>query len=140
MKNRTDKILLVVFAVTLPLHLFLVLTYLEVIPIVETWTWPYWAQEWYAYLAFGFFAVPVFCLQLLLCRRTRHRVAAIPALVIVGAALWFTYGFFTATGWDTLGWGILLVLSIAPAVGCALAWAAYGCWSLYRKGDIRNAG
>ena len=92
-----------------------------------------------AWLALTFSAVPVFCLQLLLCRRKRCWVAAIPAAVIIGAALWFAYGYFTATGWDTLGWGILLVLSIAPAAGCVLAWAAYGCWSLYRKGDIRNA-
>lgn len=138
MKNRTDKILLVVFSVTLPLHIFIVLTYLEIIPIVEKWTWPYWAQEWYAYLALGFLAVPVFCLQLLLCRRTRRRVAAIPALVIVGAALLFAYGYFTATDWDTLGWGILLLLCIAPAAGCALAWAVYGFHQLYKRGDIRG--
>ena len=136
MKNRTDKVLLAVFVVTLPLHIFLVLTYLEIIPIVETWTWPYRAQELYAYLAFGFFAVPVFCLQLLLCRRKRCRVAAIPALVIVGVVLLFTYGFFTATGWDALGWGVLLLLCIAPAAGCVLFWAVYGLWRLCQKGDI----
>ena len=136
MKNRTDKILLVVFAVTLPLHIFIVLTYMQIISIVETWTWPYWAQEWYAYLAFGFFAIPVFCLQLLLCRRKRRRIAAIPVAVIISAALLFTYGFFTATGWDALGWGILLLLCIAPAVGCALAWAAYGLGRLHQRKHI----
>lgn len=136
MKDRTDKTLLAVFAVTLPLHIFIVLTYMEIIPIVEKWTWPYWAQEWYAYLALGFFAVPVFCLQLLLCRRKRRRIAAIPATVIIIAALLFTYGFFTATGWDVLGWGILLLLCIAPAAGCVLAWAAYGLSRLYQKKNI----
>ena len=130
MKDRTDKTLLAVFAVTLPLHIFIVLTYMEIIPIVEKWTWPYWAQEWYAYLALGFFAVPVFCLQLLLCRRKRRRIAAIPAAVIISAALLFTYGFFTATGWDVLGWGILLLLCIAPAVGCVLAWIV---WFVMKK-------
>lgn len=135
MKNRTDKILLAVFAVTLPLHIFIVLTYLEIIPIVDHWNWPYWAQEWYAYLAVGFFAIPVFCLQLLLCRRARRWIAAIPALVIIGAALWFAYGFFTAAGWDTLGWGILLILSIAPAAGCLLARAVYSLSKLRKRGD-----
>lgn len=130
MKDRTDKTLLAVFTVTLPLHIFIVLTYMELIPIVEKWTWPYWAQEWYAYLALGFFAVPVFCLQLLLCRRKRRRIAAIPAAVIISAALLFTYGFFTATGWDVLGWGILLLLCIAPAVGCVLAWIV---WFVMKK-------
>lgn len=137
MKDRTDKTLLVVFSVTLPLHIFIVLTYLEIIPIVEKWTWPYWAQEWYAYLALSFFAIPVFCLQLLLCRRKRRRVAAIPALVIVGAALLFAYGFFTATGWDTLGWGILLLVCIAPAVGCVMAWAVYGLYRICKRGNTQ---
>ena len=138
MKNRTDKILLAVFSVTLPLHIFIVLTYLEIIPIVDHWSWPDWAHTCYAWLALGFFAVPVFCIQLLLCRRTRRWVAAIPALVIVGAALWFACGWLTATGWDTLGWGILLLLCIAPAAGCALAWAVYGLHQLYKRGDIRG--
>lgn len=80
----------------------------------------------------------MFCLQLLLCRRAWRWVAAIPAVALIGAALWFAYGFFTATGWDSLGWGVLLVLSIAPAVGCALAWAVYGFHQLYKRGDIRG--
>lgn len=134
MKNRTDNILLAVFAVTLLLYIFIVLTYLEIIPV----DFPIELFSLRAWLALTFAAVPVFSLQLLLCRKTRRWVAAIPALVIVGAALWFTYGFFTATGWDTLGWGILMLLSIAPAVGCILGWTAYGLWRVYRRGDIHE--
>lgn len=129
MKNRTDQILLAVFAATLLLYIFIVLTYLEIIPI----KFPIELFSLRAWLALTFASVPAFCLQLLLCRRKRRRVAAIPALVIVGAALLFAYGYFTATGWDTLGWGILLLLSIAPAAGCALAWAAYGLGLLRQR-------
>lgn len=135
MKNRTDQILLAIFLLSFPLYIFIVLSYLEFIPI----DFPLWSFSIRAWLALTFAAVPVFCLQLLLCRKTRRWIAAVPALVIVGAALWFAYGFLTATGWDTLGWGIMLLLSIAPAVGCVLAWAAFVFWKLYRKGDIRNA-
>ena len=131
MKNRTDKILLAVFLLSLAVYLVNFAVCFSDLPLD--------APPWQQMLLLYFHFIPMFCLQLLLCRRTRRRVAAIPALVIVGAALLFAYGYFTATGWDTLGWGILLVLSIAPAAGCVLAWAAYGCWSLYRKGDIRNA-
>ena len=115
MKNRTDKILLAVFLLSLSAY----------------------AAMAYTYITYDF--GPAFCLQLLLCRRIRCWVAAIPALVIVGAVLLFAYNFFTATGHDTLGWALLMILSIAPAAGCVLAWAAYGCWRLYRKGDIRES-
>lgn len=134
MKNGTDKILLAVFAVTLLLYIFIVLTYLEIIPV----DFPLELFSLRAWLALTFSAVPAFCLQFLLCRRTRRWVASIPAVAVIGAALWFAYGFFTATGWDSLGWGVLLVLSIAPAVGCALAWAVYGFHQLYKRGDIRG--
>lgn len=134
MKNRTDKILLTVFLLSLPAYALILLTYLEVIPV----DFPLELFSLRAWLALTFSAVPAFCLQFLLCRRTRRWVAAIPAVAVIGAALWFAYGFFTATGWDSLGWGVLLVLSIAPAVGCALAWAVYGFHQLYKRGDIRG--
>lgn len=132
MKNRTDKILLTVFLLSLAFYVVLLPNYLEGLPL----DWPDWFFTICAWLAVGFHAVPAFCLQLLLCRRVRRWIAAIPALIIAGAALWFAYGFFTATGWDTLGWGIFLVLSAAPAVGCALAWTAYGLCRLCQRGDI----
>lgn len=135
MKNRADQSLLVVCVLSLALYALAIPRYLEGIPL----DWPEWAFTACAWLAVSFHAVPVFCLQLLLCRKTPRWIAAIPALAIVGAVLWFACGFFTATGWDTLGWGILLILSIAPAAGCFLAWAVYGLWQLYRKGDIRHA-
>lgn len=134
MNNRTDKILLGVLLLSLAFYCLSVLSYLEIIPNPLPW-------ELYTLLAritIGSSAVPAFCLQLLLCRRKRHWIAAIPAVAVIGAALWFTYGFFTATGWDTLGWGILLVLSIAPAAGCALGWAAYGLYCICKRGDTRG--
>lgn len=134
MKNRTDNILLAVFLLSLALYIAAIPQYLNGLPL----DWPDWLFTACAWLAISFHAIPMFCLQLLLCRKTRRWVAAAPTLVIVGAVLWFTYGFFTATGWDTLGWSIMMVLSIAPAVGCALGWAVYGLWRLYRKGDVRH--
>ena len=113
MKNLTDKILLAVFLLSLSAYAAMAYTYIT--------------------YDFGQFNPSH------LCRRKRRWVAAIPALVIVGAVLLFAYGFFTAIGHDTLGWALLMILSIAPAAGCVLAWAAYGCWRLYRKGDIRES-
>lgn len=135
MKNRTDKTLLAVLAVTLPLYAFIVLTYFEIIPMVDHWEWPSWVNSLYTWLALGFLAVPVFCLQLLMCRRTGRWAAASLALFIIGAALFFACGYLTARGWDSLFWGVLMLLSIAPAAGCALGWIVYGLGRICRRGD-----
>ena len=133
MKNRTDKFLLAVFLLSFMLHVLIVLTYLEIIPFNR----PLWLYSVHAWLAVGFSFCPAFCLQLLLCRKTRRWVAALPALAIIGAALWFACGWLTSMGWDSLGWAILFWLSIAPAAGCVLAWTAFGLCTLYRKGALR---
>ena len=140
MKTRTDKILLAVFLLSLPAYAAIAYTYItydfgQFTPShFEIW----FTHRFLLWMSLGFHAVPAFCLQLLLCRRKRRWVAALPAAATVGAALWFAYGFFTATGYDTLGWAILLILSIAPAAGCVLAWVAYGIHQFYKRGDIRG--
>lgn len=133
MKNRTDKILLAVFLLSLAVYLFLLLIYLEIIDLDLGWS-----SALRGWLALTLHAVPAFCLQLLLCRRVRRWIAALPALLTVGAALWFTYGCFTTIGWDVLGWLILLLLCAAPAVGIALAWAAYGIGRFRKRRELRG--
>lgn len=132
MKTRADKILLAVFLLSLLVYVYIVLTYLEIVPIARPWWWLYPLHAW---LALGFHAVPMFCLQLLLCRRAPRWCSALLGLAVVGAALWFGYGYFTSTGWDTLGYALLMLLTIAPAAGCALGWGAYGLQKLYKRGD-----
>lgn len=79
----------------------------------------------------GFHVVPCFCLQFLVCRMAKSPwVRLIPVFLLLGLASWFTMGLFTATGWDNLGWGLLLLLCAAPAAGYALAWAVYGAQRL----------
>ncbi len=129
MKNRTDKILLAVFLLSLTFYVFVLPRLFESIAL-DSPAWMYTLHPW---LSMTFHAIPAFCLQLLLCRRTRRWIAALPALAVIGTALWSTYGFFTSTGWDTLGYGVIMLLCAAPAVGCALAWAAYGLHRLYMQ-------
>lgn len=130
MKNRTDRILLAVFLLSLALYAAL---------LWETGTgalypYPTWFHALGPYLLLGFLAVPFFSLQLLLCRGVRRRWPAfLPPALVIAAALVCALGFFTATGWDALGWLMLLLGCIAPAAGCALAWMAYGVQAL-RKG------
>ena len=74
-------------------------------------------------------AVPVFFLQLWLCRLENVRwtrwlpFCTLFLVALVGAAYFFG---FVGSGWDTLGGGILLCWCIAPAAGCALGWLTYG--------------
>ncbi len=131
MKNRTDKILLAVFLLSLAAYAFLLLIYLEIIDLGLEWGT---LQAW---LLLTFHAVPAFCLQLLLCRRTQRWIAALPALLTAFAAFWFAYGSFTDGGWDGLGCLILLLLCAAPAAGIALAWAVYGFGRLRQRRDAR---
>ena len=130
MKNRTDNILLITFLVSLAFYMFILPRFFEGI----AFDGPEWAHVVYNWLSMCFHAVPAFCLQLLLCRKTRRWIAALPGLAVVGLAFWAAYGCVTSTGWDTLGYAILLFLCAAPAVGCVLAWMVFGC-TMHQKNN-----
>lgn len=127
MKNRTNQILLAVLLVTAGLYALLLLSWLEIIladfPLRQT------------YLALGFHIVPCFCLQLLLCRMVKGVfLRLIPVFLLAGSALMAALFLSTSSGWDALGWGLLLAMCIAPTVGFVLAWVTYCIqWALYGK-------
>ena len=134
MKNRVNQILLAACLLTAVLYAFFLLVWVGAIPRpFYDPDDPFRFYELWVYLGVGFHVVPCFCLQLLVCRTAERTVTRlIPVFLLLGIAALFAMFFFTATGWDTLGWGILLLLCIAPAVGCALAWAAYGVQRLHQ--------
>ncbi len=117
MKNRTNQILFAVAVITAGLYAFFLLSWLEIIPDVSV----------SGYLGAGFHAFPCFCLQLLVCRVAKRPVVRlIPVLLLVGIAAAFFVAMANSTGWDGLGWALLLLLCFAPAVGYAAAWVVYG--------------
>lgn len=130
MKNRTDNILLYTFFASLIFYCFILPYYFCLIAGTALDS-PEW-NVFYNWLSMSFHAVPAFCLQLLLCRRTRRWVAALHGAAVGGLVLWAVYGSLTSTSWDRLGFAILLELSAAPAIGCILAWIVYG-WTLHQK-------
>lgn len=88
------------------------------------------------YLLLGGHALPFFALQLLLCRLSEGRSKFLAIQLV--AVLLFLLGLFAAAaystpGWDALGYMLLAVGTVAPVVGCVLAWVAWGYSRLSRK-------
>lgn len=138
MKNRTEQILLAVFFLSLAAYAVMFCVYFIYEPIDPSLFEIWFMRRFLFWMIIGFHAVPTFCLQLLLCQRTRRRIALLPTLAIIGVVLYLTYGFLTATAWDNLGCALLLFWSAAPAAGCALAWGVYGFHQLRKRGNVHG--
>ena len=134
MKNRGNQILLVTFFLTTALYAYFLLVWVEGIPRpFYDPDDPFRFYELWVYLGLGFHIVPCFCLQLLVCRVARRPVLRlIPVFLLLGLSACFTAGLFSASGWDGLGWAVLLCLCAAPAAGYTLAWAVYGVQRLHQ--------
>lgn len=115
MKNRADKILLAVFLLTLaPYAAFFAYCFSE-LPL--SITPPQQALLLYSH------SIPMFFLQLLLCRTAKLRWRLlIPLLLLLIPGLVFT----STAGWHVIAWALFGLWCIAPTAGCVLAWAAYG--------------
>ncbi|WP_251316080.1 hypothetical protein [Flintibacter muris] len=128
MKTRTNKILLALFLLLLAVYVFLFADCFSQLPINPT---P--LQQG---LVLHLHGIPMFLIQLLLYRLSKpwwwHLVPVLPMLVV-------GLGFMSFAEWYILGWILVAWWCAAPAIGCALAWAVYSFWKLYRKGDVRNA-
>ena len=140
MKNRTNQILLATFLLTAALYIFLLLSWLEIIPRpFYDPDAPFRFLALRIYLGLGFHLIPCFCLQLLICRIMAQRIwQLLPVCLLVGTTFGFFIGFFASSGLDALGWGLLLCLCIAPAVGYALAWMVYILWQRRTKEPLNK--
>lgn len=113
MKDRKNRLLAVCFVASLALYCLS----LARLIVLNTTLW--------SSLALSFHGVPVFCLQVLLCRAAKWRwvkfipLALLSLTAFVGAM--YLFGVW-GSGWDALGGGIMLVFCIAPAAGCCLGW------------------
>lgn len=126
MKDRTNRILLAIFVVNLVVYALLLWTFVA-FPWNPGLGYPLWNLLFW--LAAGGHAVPVFALQLLLCRRSEggSKFLAVGLTVVVAILLGcFTLSAYTAPGLDALFWTILALGTIAPAAGCVLAWIVWG--------------
>lgn len=133
MKNRTDRMLLRSFLVSLLAYGLLLSIYIQCF-----WSGTITAPILYAlkrpffWLAVGGHGVPFFALQLLLCRRKSGGAVLLPVLTVI-IPLMSLQGMFGVHGWGIITWTILLRYSIAPVAGSLLACAVYGIHRLRKK-------
>ena len=108
MKNNVNRFLLVWALLSIPLYAL---------------AWLLWDP--FTLLVFP--AVPLFCLQLLLCRTAQRRwvwglpLCGVALFALAGAGIMLVF-----PGWDGLLGLIMLFGSIAPAAGCVLGLLAWG--------------
>ena len=120
--GKTDKILLTLFLMSLAAYLVIFLS--------AFWDLPLNIPPWHQGLLLYFHSIPMFFLQLLLCRLAKPHwrlfaplmLLLVPGLVFVGSA-----------GWAVLGWVLFLYWCAAPAAGCILAWVVWGTGKLGRR-------
>ena len=106
MKNHSNRILTVFFAVSLVVSISLFL--------VRAVAFPFEIYGAIEICAFYFPAVPFLFLQMLLCKAVQKKwVRFLPLLAVAIVAMVAAVGCATASGWDTLGYLILLFLKIS---------------------------
>lgn len=139
MKNRVNKILLAALVVTSALNVPLLLNWLEITPTPVLPGVFYRFTALWVYLILAIHIAPFFCLQLLVCRTAKSPVLRLlPVFLLVGLiallmVLFFSFGLF-----GVLIGAFMLCLCFIPAIGYALAWAAYGI-GLYLKSSHKQA-
>lgn len=128
MKDRTNFVLLLVFWVSALIYGILLVTFIQYGGTATPSPVAAALAQIRFWLVVSGHAVPFFAQQLLLCRLTLGKKfpALLLTLLMVGLLAVCGFAFLSATGWDKLGWGILLIASIAPVAGCLLAWVVYG--------------
>lgn len=88
---------------------------------------------WHQALLIYFHFIPMFLLQLVLCRTRSIPVRILlPLGILAGVGLvWLCL-----TEWTVMGWALFGYWCIAPVMGCAVAWVVYGAGCLLREPQV----
>ncbi len=119
MKNIENKKDVINILVSFAVAVVLAAMWLEIIPDFMSIPLPVRGN-----IALIFPAVPFFLLQVFLCktdRKIKWRPLSVIAFVAAGCGI----AFALSSGWDSLGWLILLIMCIAPTVGIVAGFVYY---------------
>lgn len=115
-QTKTDRVLAGVFALSMAAYMMILVTAFAELPIN--------IPSWHQFLLISFHIIPMFCLQLLLCRleKLRWRLL-IPAVLLMSPGIVFLWG----AEWAVMAWILFLCWCVAPALGGVLAWIVWLC-------------
>ncbi len=119
MKNTENKKAVINILVSFAVAVVLAAMWLEIIPDFMSIPLPVRGN-----VALIFPAVPFFLLQVFLCK-TSEKIKWRPMGIITFVAASCGIAFALSSGWDSLGWLILLIMCIAPAVGTVAGFVYY---------------
>lgn len=94
------------------------------------WDLPIDIPVWHQALLIYFHVIPMFLLQLVLCRTRSIPVRLfLPLGILVGVGLvWLCL-----TGFHLIAWYLYAYWCMAPVTGCAVAWVVYGAGYLVQR-------
>ncbi len=118
MKRLNNKKLAVYTAAAFGMNIFVILMAMGYIPIIES------LPGLKSFMAMTFHIVPVFMLQVLLCRLGKW-VKWGPSVLLLAASYGCFMGYAHSTGWDTLGWFILLIMCVPASLGIIAGFIYY---------------
>ena len=114
MKNRANQILLFLSLLSLVIYCAIFASCFSELPINPS--------PLHQRLVLYVHCIPMFFVQLLLCRLSKRwwwRLIPFLPILVVG------FVFMHFAEWYILGWILVLWWSVAPTVGCLLAWAVF---------------
>lgn len=125
-KRRSDRVLLLLCAASFLVYIVIFGAAFAELPL----NIPPWHQRLLLYFHF----VPMFFLQLLLCRTAPLPWRLVlPVIPPAAVGVWF----LSRAEWDAMAWILYLFWCVPPLLGCLTARAV---WALCRKRSGRTAG
>lgn len=109
--RKGDKVLLIAFVISMVAYILIFAFAFAELPLN--------IPPWHQFLLLCFHFIPMFFLQLLLCRyATLCWKLLIPLILLVVPGILF----LSKAEWDIIGWFIFLFWCVAPILGSAFAW------------------
>ena len=119
MRETANRVLLVLTLITLAAY--------AVVLVTAFWDLPLDIPPWHQLLLLYAHFIPMFLLELLLCRTAKIKWRILlPAVLLAVPGLWFV----ASAEWYAMAWFLAGWWCVAPVLGCLAAWAV---WAISRR-------
>ena len=115
MKQKSNQLLLLLFLLSFLMYAAVFASAFAQLPLR--------IPPWHQFLLLYAHCIPMFFLELLLCRRANWAWRLrLPVLLLAIPGVWF----LATAEWYLLAWVLVGWWCVAPAAGCLLAWMVWG--------------